>query len=135
MMLKLKRNETRGWSTNVRGRIGIHATANMPGWCKELCRNPELPIMRALLDHGLVGSTLPRGAILGTLEIVGCISSEEWLQKNDYRANDEFHFGDYSPGRFAWQTDNVIAFDDPIPAKGRQGFWNYDFTPFLSGQL
>jgi hypothetical protein len=44
---------------------------------------------------------------------------------------DEWEYGDYSRGRFAWQTDNVIKFDEPIPAKGHQKFWNYDIPEHL----
>ena len=39
----------------------------------------------------------------------------------------ERHFGDYSPGRFAWQLDTVIRMAD-IPARGSQGFWEWQ-TP------
>ena len=33
---------------------------------------------------------------------------------------------DYSPGRFAWVLQNPEMFDHPIPARGNQGWWNWD---------
>ncbi len=35
-------------------------------------------------------------------------------------------FGDWSPGRFGWILRNPVLFDKPIPAKGAQGFWNWE---------
>lgn len=34
--------------------------------------------------------------------------------------------GDYSPGRFAWVLQNPVMFDKPIPARGKQGWWNWE---------
>lgn len=34
-------------------------------------------------------------------------------------------FGDFTPGRFAWLLDNVVAFDEPVPARGRQQLWEW----------
>jgi len=34
--------------------------------------------------------------------------------------------GDYSPGRFAWVLENPVMFNLPIPARGQQGWWNWE---------
>ena len=34
--------------------------------------------------------------------------------------------GDYTPGRYAWKLANVQKLPEPIPAKGRQGLWNWE---------
>ena len=34
--------------------------------------------------------------------------------------------GRYSPGRFAWVLQNPVMFDKPIPARGKQGWWNWE---------
>lgn len=34
--------------------------------------------------------------------------------------------GDYSPGRFAWVLQNPIMFEKSIPARGKQGWWNWE---------
>lgn len=39
---------------------------------------------------------------------------------------DQRPYGDYAPGRFAWLLADVVALDEPIPARGRQGLWNWD---------
>ena len=33
---------------------------------------------------------------------------------------------DYSPGRWGWRFEHVKTFEEPIPAKGRQGAWIWD---------
>lgn len=131
MMLGLKTNETRGYLTHVRGTIGIHATATMPKWCKDLLA--EEPFKSAL-----EGIELPKGAILGTVEIIDCVTVEAWMKQSYWslgklreevliKTSNEMHFGDYTEGRFAWKTINPTPFAQPIPAKGKQGFWNYPF--------
>jgi hypothetical protein len=35
------------------------------------------------------------------------------------------YFGDFTPGRYAWELDNVRLIDS-IPAKGQQGIWNWE---------
>jgi hypothetical protein len=39
---------------------------------------------------------------------------------------DQRPWGDFSPGRFAWLLDDVRKLDEPIPARGRQGLWEWD---------
>lgn len=39
----------------------------------------------------------------------------------------EVPFGDYTPGRFAWLLDDITPLDDPVPAVGHQGLW--EWTP------
>ena len=38
----------------------------------------------------------------------------------------EMAFGVFDKGRYGWLLSNPIVFEEPIPAKGMQGFWNYD---------
>ena len=66
---------------------------------------------------------MPRGAVLGTVEIVDCVPVEEIIHTLSER---ERLLGDYSPGRFAWVLKNPVAFSMPVPAKGKQGWWNWD---------
>lgn len=37
----------------------------------------------------------------------------------------EMLFGDWTPGRYAWEFANMTMLPEPIPAKGSQGFWNW----------
>ena len=34
-------------------------------------------------------------------------------------------YGDYSPGRWAWRLTDVKPIDPPVPARGRQGIWEW----------
>ena len=122
MMLGLKQNETRSFKTRVRGELGIHAAASIPNWCK--MKMAEQPFKSALK-----GIDLPTGKILGTVELIDCVTTSKFLcDQAIYTARtwDEISFGDYSPGRFAWITKNPIPFEKPIIAKGSQGFWKYE---------
>jgi hypothetical protein len=38
---------------------------------------------------------------------------------------DEFYFGNYSEGRYAWILENIQPLPEPIPAKGAQGLWEW----------
>lgn len=86
--------------------------------------------------HVLVSMGAPMGAIVGTVEVVGTMKTQDWLFQATELLSDEgldqnaleYAFGDYSFDRFAWQTKNPIQIVNPIPAKGKQGFWNYDLN-------
>lgn len=34
-------------------------------------------------------------------------------------------YGDFASGRFAWLLDNIKPLPEPVPAKGRQGLWEW----------
>jgi hypothetical protein len=131
-----KRFETRGWSTKYRGQIAIHAGQKID---KNACEEPE--IKAALARHGYTVDNLPTGAVLAiaTLKDVWSISRpygpDGLVKKTSHDTGisniwggmkpSEYHFGDYSDGRFAWETDNVRLLATPIVAKGQQGLWNW----------
>lgn len=48
------------------------------------------------------------------MEITGCVTDSESV----WAMPDHFHF----------TLANAIRFPQPIPAKGKLGFWEYDFT-------
>jgi len=37
----------------------------------------------------------------------------------------ELPFGDFTPGRWGWILDNIIALSEPIPVKGALGLWEW----------
>lgn len=85
---------------------------------------------------------LPLGSVLGIMEFVWAWHAEElmdaraWTSMSDEARTQELVLGDFSPGRFAWLLKPVLRFDGKgIPARGRQGIWNFDFdaemTEFL----
>lgn len=106
----LKHYETRSWRTTIRGRVAVHAG-----------KSSFLPMANTrAVDDKIV---LPLGAVIGTVEIVDCVPVEEIMHKLTER---ERVLGDYSPGRFAWVLQNPVMFDEPIPARGKQGWWNWE---------
>ena len=137
----LKKIETRSWSTPVRGRVLIHAAAKWDALTREACANefisPALaqlgylqPVRREerraddfMADGGILRrwvKPMPLGAIVGCAEIVR-VAGTTALFANIVRR--ELAFGDYSPGRFGWVSQNQLIFDRPIRASGAQKFW------------
>lgn len=110
--LGLKRIETRGWSTNYRGPIAIHAAKR---WGRE---QREF----AAIEHtlGRLPARLPFGAIVAVAEIEGCELS--WRLRPTVGAIEKI-YGDYGEGRFGWQLTNIVALPEPIPYRGSQGFF------------
>lgn len=109
----IKKNETRPWSTSYRGQLLIHAAQKFPAVAREFAMTE-----RAL---GRLPARLPFGAIIGFVNLVDVKRTEDIVQ--DVSALERL-YGDYSSGRYAWITDSFKAFDEPIPYKGSQGFFN-----------
>ena len=122
----LKHYETRPRRTNIRGRVAVHA-AKKDAWRSGILEKGIMPeIEAALSEHQGVGNRfahLDYGAVIGTVEIVDCVPVEEIMHTLTER---ERVLGDYSPGRFAWVLQNPVMFDKPIPARGKQGWWNWE---------
>lgn len=119
----LKQYETRPRRTNIRGRVAVHAgRLDEVHATKSLSNRDFWAVMEAIGGK----TDLPRGAVVGTVEIVDCVPVEELADKLNPL---EKVLGDYSPGRFAWVLKNPVMFDTPIPARGQQGWWNWDERP------
>lgn len=145
IMLGYKQYETRSWNTRHRGYLGIHASLGKPKWAREVAENNRY-IREALERHGLTFDTLPRGALLGTCElvetlaIVGC-GSAAGLKRLDYDTRHpqdnrpefkvpafglsdvEVAAGDYADKRFAWKLEQVVEVPHPVACTGALGLW------------
>ena len=89
--------ETRGWSTQYRGLLAIHAGKNreyVPRW-----------------------SDLPRGAIVAVTKLYG-VRPVEAIR--DTLSEQELHLGDYSDGRYGWLFTKTVKLTEPIPTRGFQ---------------
>lgn len=143
-----KKIETRSWFTRYRGPLAIHA-----GKDKRFIdhRSPyylcnEQPFYNILMEHAALVAQryispleisehlMPRGAIIAICELADCRQipkpgyhtldgSSLWVPPN--QDTNEFHFGDYTPGRWAWILNNVQALPDPVPARGSLGLWEW----------
>jgi len=127
-----KRFETRGWRTKHRGQIAIHAARRVD---KEEFMNPV--INAALQKHGILSvEDLPTGEVIAIADLVDCLAVGHLAW--DCRAlvgekgtrylqivSNEYRFGWYDAGRYAWEMENVRQIT-PVEAKGQQGLWNWD---------
>lgn len=137
-----KRFETRSWPTKYRGMLAIHAGKQI-----DLTAMMETPIKEALIKHGIVDWTkLPFGQIVATTDLTDCykvsrprgddgpvfltngIRSISWAG----RLGQEYYFGDYTDGRYAWEMKDVRRME-AIPAKGQQGLWNWTIPTATRG--
>lgn len=118
----LKHFETRGWAVKFCGPIAIHA-AKRPVDYREL--NPVIGKSLNQLGYANV-ALLPLGCVVCIADLVDCLPTEEVVQNIFFKqiAATEQHFGDFRPGRFAWQLDNIVRVDN-IPAQGGQGIWDW----------
>lgn len=124
-----KRFETRSWKTNYRGDLAIHAGKKVD---KKICR--EEPFLTVLQNHGYSADSLPSGLIIAKGRLANCYevihSNGEFAVLDGDQviiSGNEYLFGDYSEGRFAWELDHVELLKEPIPAKGQLGIWEYSF--------
>lgn len=136
-----KRYETRSWSTTYRGPLAIHAAKGMPRWARYFMA--EDPCRTALLEAALtpaIAFAPPRGVIVAICDLTGCtdaawIKSMNWRLEGSKEPNpaliNEWAFGDFSEGRYAWRLENVRRLPEPIPTKGALGLWEWnDAYPF-----
>lgn len=106
--------ETRSWKTNYRGEIYIHASKAMS---KSENVEKAMPYLKSELNPG---------CILCKCNLVDCIyMTEEFIQKIKNDTN-ESNYGHYEVGRYAWTLELIEVLEEPIPAKGKLGIWNYE---------
>jgi hypothetical protein len=136
-----KKIETRSWKAPkwlIGQRIAIHATKAMPVLARILCR--EFAKLLGIkiytgswlynLEHG-VG---PFGKVVATAKLAGCekiVNSDDGcraasLESGKEIRGNEYSFGDYTPGRYAWILEDIQPLKEPTPAKGMQGLWNWE---------
>lgn len=128
-----KKFETRSWATKHRGDLLIHAGKKID---KEACNG--ISLSRTLTKHGYTIDNLPTGVIIAKANLKDCYEIYEehmgnavLMDKNNYQVHwigkdsNEYHFGDYTHGRYAWELKDVEQIEH-IPAKGQLSLWNYN---------
>lgn len=150
-----KKYETRSYPISYRGPIAIHAAKkSAPRIFSELIDEETAKSMfKHLSEHNFnLPEDLPCGVVVATAEIVNCwyivnhpgtdvdkaryipVGAESMtLDKRDPAFGDyfvpsqqEFSFGNWTPGRYAWELANVKILENPIQVNGKQGLWNID---------
>jgi len=108
---RIKDVENRSRRTHYRGSLLIHSA-------KVFGRANEEAALDTIQTHGInmIDAMLlcsphwaPRGFILGTVEVVGCVqdSSSEWAE----------------PGKWHWILENPQPWPEPVLWRGQQGLW------------
>jgi hypothetical protein len=107
--------------------IALHASKGFPRYARELV-NDSFTFEAALRRHGITKpGDLPLGVILGTITFDKCEptsllatrASRDWYGL----PAQEYDFGNYDEGRYAWRVARVRRLVEPVPCKGSLGFW------------
>lgn len=116
-----KIHETRSWRTHFRGWLLVHASAT---------RIPRDigPSLDAVMDEHFGphwGLELPRGALIGMVNVVDCVASTD-IYRLGYRDhdNDDWVCGNFEPGRWGFKRDGWKVFKEPITWKGARGLFD-----------
>jgi hypothetical protein len=111
---KYKHYETRGKATNYRGKIAIHAAI----------RQETTDYQVNELSDLLVGEEIPFGSVIAIAQLTDCIKmTEEFISQ---QSETELRCGLWEVGRYAWKLENVEILDEPIPARGMPGLWEFE---------
>lgn len=113
----IKTIETRSWKTKYRGKLYIHASSTkIPKSFKD---NKELMSLINIDE-------LNYGKIICSCDLVDCIEMTDSFINQVKENKNEYISGIYASGRYAWILKNIEILDNPIPAKGHLGIWNYE---------
>lgn len=128
-----KKYETRSRPTSYRGPIAIWASTKKPSTINDydFISVAYYPLFHDVHDEITLRAAwsyeindLPRGCILATAELIDCYSvDEKFISKLSKK---EKVLGNFEPGIFAWELANIKMLPEPIPAKGKQGLWNWE---------
>lgn len=111
IMSGYKKYEFRGWKTNYRGKLLIHAGMSL-----------EKDMVKRFEDYNL---DYKMGYILGEVELVDCILVDEDFNKKLLDENKVVYGRSNHTEKYAWKLENVVKYKEPIPCKGQLGLWNY----------
>lgn len=115
----LKQFETRHWATAHRGLLYIHAGKK---WDNEVrTERDQLARTHADLSH-YWGVDLPTGCIIAVCQLIAIYHTEEIRDKVGEL---ERAVGNWADGRAAWQLKVLRFPEQPIPANGKQGVWDW----------
>lgn len=103
--------ENRSWTTNYRGRLLIHTAKTKP-------TNEE---QKAFFD--ICERTGIKNAAFNLSNCGLIIGSVELFSIDKFKHFDSFWAMD---GQYHWKLINPILFDNPIPAKGQLGLWDFN---------
>jgi hypothetical protein len=130
----IKTFETRSWKPGARNmeiikREGLLIHASQSKKYAHLAG--QAPFWQHLSKMGRI----PYGCIIGHVRVGRVIKTEDFLVEGmnaagtDEEKNrafvEEVAFGNYSPGRWAWELIAPVEFPEPIPVKGKLSLWSW----------
>lgn len=124
-----KHDETRGWATKYRGPILIHAAAKPYSQIERLMTTEARKKIRDTLGLGFIDwkEKIPTGVIIGSAILTDCKLIDQAY--HDFTRDfcpEEYLYGDFTVGRYAWRLEEPVLFKNPIPASGKQRLWEYN---------
>ena len=136
----VKKQETCSWAPPkhlIGERIAIHAA-------KRKLTKAELRELPSMIHHDMSvryghfwEEDVPYGAVVATVELAGAceikgplLTPERGLLGHHCHTNEPCRvysdiYGDYSVGRIIWRLKDIEKFQEPVPAAGKQGFWDW----------
>lgn len=113
-----KRWETRSWYMGYRGPLLVHAAQ------KHFSEHDSRQLFRSMILHDYFYTWwyLPYGAIVGRVNVVACLPTDEPEILN--LPLEQLRLGDFGEGRYAIKLENPALFEKPISYRGRQGLFN-----------
>lgn len=112
-----KVHETRHWPTSHRGWLLVHAAKRK---IDDRCGDRLDDICDGLFGNHW-GMDLPRGALIGMVNLIRCVPTD--TMPIGHQSTDDYECGNFSAGRYAWARGAWRSFDAPIPYRGQQGMF------------
>ncbi len=120
----IKSWETRSWYTTYRGIIIIHA-AKTRQWESLIQDEPYRSDLAAAGINNF--DDMPRGCAVGVAELTAVLKTGAGMAMIDL-SDREKRWGNYGPGRWAWQLRFITPFSETIPLRGMQGLFDADIA-------
>lgn len=129
-----KIHETRGRTLRYRGWLAVHA-AKFDA-CRDIVKHQTheqmAPLVAILEDEygGHWSRDLPRGAIIGAVNIIDCLPTQDVVRARiesryaDIADLDDATCGNFEPGRFAWRRGEFKLLPQPVPYRGMQSLFD-----------
>lgn len=108
--------ENRTWRTKERGRILVHASKTYDYFALAWITGNQ---RRRNLVRGRWPTVEPQGALIGTVEVVECLSAAFYVGA-DISAPP---VTPWWTGPYGYVLAHPIKFEKPIPCRGQLGFW------------
>ena len=147
MALGEKQIETRSWAAPFSGELAICSAKKFNAECRAIAAADPfrmvLEVNGMISKHGLgiIPEPLPLGFVLCVVDLKDCYPTRAFegvsARAGIYLSAREAAFGDFTPGRFAWMTENCRRLKEPVPVIGRQGLFELpaDVEALVRAQL